>query len=492
MIYRLFGLLFMAMFMTLAIMFSRAMFIQHPPTKTSVVTSDAERAQHYPDAVSHLSTALRFPTISDPRFYRQDAFDHFQSFVDQTYPAIKQHLIKRTFGHQSLLYEWKGSDPNSPAIILMSHYDVVPVEQSELPKWKQKPFSGDVKEGYIWGRGAIDDKFNVIAMLEAVNHLLKKGYQPTSTIYFAFGADEEMGGTQGNAITANYLIKQKINVAYVLDEGLPINQGIISSISAPIATIGVAEKGNLSVRLVSEGASGHTSVPAQNNNAITRLSEVIVALQKKPLPTRWNSVIDNMFHFLLPSMSFSYRLIFANLWLTKPFVLHTLLQNPTTSTLISTSISPTIIRGGIKDNVLPANAEASINFRLAPGDTMQTVLSYLHTIADPLHVKIFLYRNINRDPQPAADLNSAGFHILSDTIQAVFPNSVIAPSIMIAGTDSRFYLPLTKNIFRFYPWVATKKDIETIHGTNERIAVNSFLQSIHFYENLILNSNIHH
>lgn len=244
----------------------------------------------------------------------------------------------------------------------------------------------------------------------------------------------------------------------------------------------------LSVLLLSEGESGHSSIQVQNN-AISRLSNVIVALQQHPLPLRWNPIIGDMFHYLLPTMSFSHRLVFANIWLTRPLIIYILSKEPTTKALISTTIVPTIIYGGIKENVLPASAKAIINFRLVPGDTIQDVLLYLHSISDRKHVKIFTYGEINHNPITAADLNSIGFHILTHTIQSVFSGTIVTPSIMIAGTDSRYYMPLTNNIFRFYPLIASKQDIEGVHGCNERIAVNSFLKSIDFYSTLILNSD---
>lgn len=471
----------------LAILCFRAELTTKVPTLSAITLDPKNLSARYPDAVSHFSTALRIPTISDVNSYQKENFTKFQQFLNTTYPSVSKQFIKKSFGNDALLYEWRGSNPNAPAIIMMGHYDVVPVEKSELAKWQQGPFSGAIQGGNVWGRGAIDNKFSVIAILEAVESLLKTGFQPTSTIYFAFGADEETGGTRGNALVANYLRANNTQVAYVLDEGLPINQGIITSIKNPIALIGVAEKGYLSVRLISEGESGHASLPTQNN-AITRLSEVIVALKQSPLPPRWNPVADKMFVSLTPAMPLSYRIIFANLWLTRPLVLYMLAQKPTTNALIATTIAPTIIRGGVKDNVLPASAEAIINFRLAPGDTEKTVLSYLHSLADAKNVKVYLYGNVNRDPLPTADLNSSGFNVLSTTIQNVFPDAIIAPSLMIAGTDSRYYAPLTKNIFRFYPWIATKQDIERIHGRDERMAINAFLKTIHFYEQFILNS----
>lgn len=224
----------------------RAYFIIRIDTKPNIFLNIAELASHYPDAVQHLSSAVQIQTVSEKNYFHSKSFMQFQQFIYKSYPMINSCLTKKNFGNGTLLYEWHGSNPNRPAIILMAHYDVVPVEKTKESKWEQKPFSGIVKDGYIWGRGAIDDKFNVVAILEAVNYLLKKGYQPVSTIYLIFGSDEETGGVHGNAIVAKYFYDKKINVSYVLDEGLPITQGIIPGVTSPVATVGVAEKGYLS------------------------------------------------------------------------------------------------------------------------------------------------------------------------------------------------------------------------------------------------------
>lgn len=483
--------LLLAIFIVLlSIMCLRALLIpKHGEFLLEGKTDDINVFRSFPGAITHLSQAIQLQTIAEPRYYRPEAFEKFISFLNTAHPEVNAKLARKEFGQHALLYEWKGTNSGAPAIILMSHYDVVPIEDVEQAKWSEPPFSGNVKGNYIWGRGALDDKSGVIGILEAVEHLLKSGYQPKQTIYLAFGADEETGGLHGNFLIAEYLINKGKKIAYVLDEGLPINQGIIPGVNRPVATVGVAEKGYVSIRLVSKVESGHASIPGRTNSIVS-LSKILIDMQENKLPIHWDPVLNKMFHDLLPTMTFPYRLIFANLWLTRPLVIHNFLKKPTTHAIIATTETPTIIRAGIADNVVPSSAEAIVNFRLISGYTTDDVLAYVIRLVHNDNVSVSLYGNMNRDPISAADLDSADFQMLKQTIQKVFPGVVTTPSIMVAGTDSRYYAPLTHNIFRFYPWLATTDDIKEIHGINERISVGNFLKSIFFYEELIKNSDV--
>jgi carboxypeptidase PM20D1 len=441
-----------------------------------------------PNAALHLAEAIRLPTISAADYYNAETFKKFRDLITDTYPEMTNNLSKTQVGNDALIYKWEGKNKVAPAIILLSHYDVVPVALKEMSHWHYPPFSGLIQNEFIYGRGAIDNKFNVIAILEAINILLKNHFQPSRTIYLILGADEEIGGYKGNAQIAAYFIQHKIPVAYVLDEGLSITQKIIPFIDSPIAAIGVAEKGNLNIKIVSDGNSGHSSI-ASKHNAIINLCEFLSQLQSHQPKARWNPILDSMFDSLWPSMTSPMKMIFSNRWITQSFIKSQLLKYPMTAALIKTTVTPAIIEGGVKENIVPSRAEAIVNFRLAPGDTIKVVLDYLNSLAKPFNLEIYVYGSNNHEAIPMADIHTSFYTILSQTIRASFPNTIVAPGLMIAGTDSRHYISLTTNIYRFNPVMLSKNDIDGIHGANEKLSIGALNKAIYFYEKLIQGSS---
>ncbi|MFI5130347.1 MAG: M20/M25/M40 family metallo-hydrolase [Chitinophagales bacterium] len=243
--------------------------------------------QPLPDsAVWHMSQAIQIPTISisDSSAVDTVAFRSFNSFIERAYPLVHQHLPKIFINEFSLVFEWKGKNPSLPPIILMSHYDVVPVEPSVLDKWTAPPFSGAVTDTCIWGRGAVDDKYGVISILEGTEAMLRKGFAPQRTIFICFGHDEEVSG-QGAKATVDYLDQKKIKAEMVLDEGGQLSESRVPDVKRPIAVIGVAEKGYASFELTVEKEGGHSSMPPKET-AIDILNTALHNLRKKTPPSQ--------------------------------------------------------------------------------------------------------------------------------------------------------------------------------------------------------------
>ncbi|MEX2397202.1 MAG: M20/M25/M40 family metallo-hydrolase, partial [Balneolales bacterium] len=344
-------------------------------------------------------------------------------------------------------------------------------------------------DDHVYGRGAMDDKGGLISIMEGVEYLISEGYQPERTIYFAFGHDEETGGERGAAQVAKVLAKRNIRFAFVLDEGLPIVEDIFEGIQSPVALVGVAEKGYLSIELSVENEGGHSSMPPQNTS-IGILSTAVKRLEANPVPGKLSDLLALTFEAIAPQLPFSYRMAFSNLWLFGPLVKQQLNAIPATNAAMRTSIAPTIFESGVKDNVMPVFARAVINFRIHPRDDISKIIEYVRKTIDDPNVKINLLSG-ELEPSSISSVDHFGYKALTRSINEVFNEVAVAPSVFLAGTDSRHYDNLTDNTYRFRPIRATHEDSDRIHGTNERISMSNFEEMVRFQIQLIRNAGMH-
>ena len=438
--------------------------------------------------IARLSSAIQLKTVSSQAAANSwDEFLKFDELLRDSFPKVHSQLVREVVGDYSLLYTWKGSDDQLKPILLMAHMDVVPVERQTENKWTHPPFSGAVAEGFIWGRGTMDDKASVVGILEAVEQLLAAGFQPWRTVYLAFGHDEEIGGRNGAAKIAALLSSRKVELEFVLDEGGSITDGIIAGVTAPVAVIGVAEKGYLSLELSGETPGGHSSIPPPTT-AIGILSRAIEALERKPFPSRLTEPTRKMFDFIGPEMPWPRRIFLANLWLFDSLVRRELEKSPLAAALIRTTQAATIFEAGVQENVLPTKARAVLNYRLLPGDTIASVTDHVRKIIANPDVKITALP-VQMEPSAVSDVDSNAFQLLHSTIRQIAPKAVIAPSLLVAATDSRHYAKLTKNIFRFLPITLRPEDTKRYHGIDERISVPDYERCVRFFAELIKNSN---
>ena len=239
------------------------------------------RTRPAPEAVAvaeRLGGAIRFQTIAsrdDPDANAAE-FRKLHDYLQQRYPKAHAALKRELVGGYSLLYTWPGTDAAAKPILLLAHQDVVPVSPGTESKWEVPPFSGEVKGGYIWGRGSWDDKGNLIAQMEAVEMLVASGFKPRQTIYLAFGHDEEISGLRGAVEIAKLLQSRNVKLDFVLDEGLLITEGIMPGLQKPAALIGIAEKGFLSMVLKVPATPGHSSMPPpKGESAIAMMSAAL-------------------------------------------------------------------------------------------------------------------------------------------------------------------------------------------------------------------------
>jgi carboxypeptidase PM20D1 len=437
---------------------------------------------------ARLGEAVRIQTVSRevPRPEEEKAFEAFREHLEKTYPGVHKALKREVVAGGTLLYTWEGSDPGLPPVLLLAHQDVVPVDPDSEGSWEKPPFSGAVADGWVSGRGTLDDKGSLIGLMEAVEHLVGEGVRPQRTVLLGMGHDEELGGAQGATGLARLLGERGVHPVFVLDEGGAIVDGLVPGVSGPVAVVGITEKGYVSVELVVEIPGGHSSAP-RGESAIGVLVEAVRRLEKNPMPARIEPPVRRFLEALAPHARMPLRLAFANPRLFERLIIRAFQRIPETASAVRTTTATTIIAAGEKDNVIPPRARAVVNFRILPGDSVASVLEHAHrTVADDrVHVGVLQKA---REPSNVSPIDSPNFNLLSRTVREVFPGAIVAPYLMVAATDSRHFEGLTRDVYRFMPFRLTNRDIEGIHGTNERIRIEVLADVVTFYARLITNA----
>jgi carboxypeptidase PM20D1 len=430
-----------------------------------------------------LARAVQLRTITSPDNAPQ--FLQLHALLESSYPAAHAVLTREIVAGTSLLYRWEGTDPAAEPVLWMAHQDVVPVAPNTEKDWSAPPFGGIIKDGFIWGRGAWDNKGNLCAQLEAIEMLVASGYKPRRTLYLAYGADEEQGGDGSKAIAA-LLAERKVRFDYVLDEGLLVTEGMLKGLKQPAALIGIAEKGYATVKLNLSGTGGHSSMPGASS-AIGTMSAALVRLEKEQFKPNLHGVAREMLETLAPDMQLLNRVLLSNVWLFKPLLEHELAKAGATNAMLRTTTALTVVHAGNKDNVLPGSIEASVNFRTLPGDTKETVLAHVLRTVDNDAIKVSLAAGA-LDPSPISPTSANAYKTLNKTVREVFPDALVAPGLMLGASDSRHFSALSPNIYKFTPMRATGPDLARFHGTDERLGLKHFGEMIRFYHQLLKNS----
>lgn len=437
-------------------------------------------------AAERLGGALRFQTVSSrsPDAVDTSAFLGLHDYLAATFPLAQAALSTEVIGGLSLLKTWPGSDPSLPPLVLLAHLDVVPVEPGTEDRWSHPPFSGQIAEGAVWGRGALDDKGSALGQLEAIETLIAQGYQPRRTIVLAFGADEEVGGQQGAAAMGRLLATRMDEAELVLDEGLSITQGVVNGLDGPVALVGLAEKGYLSLELLVESEGGHSSMPPPST-AAGRLARAITRVEAQPMPARLEGPTALMFQALGPEMGLPMRTVLANLWLFRPVVLSIMSKKNATNATLRTTFAVTMLEGSPADNVLPARARAVVNARIHPRDDVQRVIDHVVEAIDDPTVQVRPLDGARWEPSPISPADSPAFQAIGGALRAVYPEAIVAPGLVIGFTDARHYQAIGPRIYRFAPLRFEAADLARLHGANERILIEDYDRLIRFYAELI-------
>jgi carboxypeptidase PM20D1 len=437
-----------------------------------------------------LAGAIQFQTIAS----RDDAdanaaeFRKLHEYLQQRYPKLHANLKRELVGGYSLLYTWAGSDSKALPVLLMAHQDIVPISPGTEMQWEVPPFSGEIKGGFVWGRGSWDDKGNLIAQMEAIEMLLAGGFKPRQTIYLAYGHDEEVSGMRGAMQIAKLLQERGIKLDFVLDEGLLITDGIMPGLAKPAALIGIAEKGFLSMVLKVPAQPGHSSMPPpKGSSAIGMMSAALRRLDDEQLPAGLRGVAREMFETIAPEMSGLSRVALSNLWLFGPVVRAQLEKSASTNAMLRTTTALTVVKAGNAENVIPGLAEATVNFRLLPGDTIAGVTRHVREKAGSERFELIALPGA-AEPSPVSPTASSSYDLINRTMRSIFPDVLVAPGLMIAATDSRHFTSASDHIYRFSPVRAKPEDLARFHGTNERIATGNLAELVRFYHQLLRNA----
>jgi len=435
-----------------------------------------------PRAAEHLSQAVQIQTIrhQDPSLDQLAEWDRLHAWLQATYPTAHAAMSRELVAGQGLVYTWKGVEPSLAPIVLMAHHDVVPVTPGTEKDWKHPPFSGVIAEGAVWGRGSIDDKGSLIGLFEAIEALALKGFRPRRTVMLVSGHDEETGGTGARA-AAELLKSRGITAEFVLDEGLmviadnPITR-------APLAIIGVAEKGYGTLTVTAQSPGGHSATPPKETG-VTTLARAVLAITDNAPPLEFQGPGADLVRNAAPHAPFPVRMAVANSWLFEPVLVSQIGSTPTGAAVLHTTLAPTMLKGSPKENVLPQDATAWINYRFAPGDDSAGLMARAKAAVQELPVTL-AWEKPPREASPISSTTSEGWKVLAAVAHEV-SGAPVVPGLVIAGTDSRYLQPVARDIYRFQPISLSLADITTLHGTNEHLTLENLERMVQFYAQLI-------
>jgi carboxypeptidase PM20D1 len=446
--------------------------------KEQVSAEKAISIPSYDSAAEHLSEAIQIKTISfgDTLAIDTAEFTKFKGFMETTYPLMHQKLTRQIFNQFSYVFTWKGKDTTAAPYVLMAHLDVVPVEAVAESKWTYPSFSGKITQDTIWGRGAVDDKGAAIGIMEAVERLLREGFVPEQTIYLTFGHDEEIAGKRGANVFSKWFKDNNIKPAFVLDEGGQIDTQRFKSLGRPVAVIGTGEKGFVNINLTVELPGGHSSMP-EKETAIDILNNSILKARVNQMPPIITPPVQELLNRTGAAESFLKRAVIANMWLFKGAVISQMEQNKQTNALVHTTLVPTIVKAGIKDNVIPSIAKATFNSRILPGQTSDDVVNFVKTAINDDRVTVKKQTISLMEPSSTTAILNPTYKQLESIVYQVVPDVLVSPYLMIGATDSRYFRGFSDAVLNFTPM----QDAKGFHGIDERIGISDLNRMIAFY-----------
>lgn len=442
-------------------------------------------------AAEHLGEAIRFQTVTvapgDPRVGQEGPWLEMQAWMEDTYPAFHAAAVKETVpGGLTVLYTWAGSDSSLDPLLLMAHQDVVPVNIGTEGDWDAPPFSGAIQDGYVYGRGAIDDKGSMVGLFEALDALAQSGFAPKRTIYLMLGHDEEVSGS-GASAGVELLKSRGVSPIMALDEGfMAIENNPLTG--GTVAFVGVAEKGYVTFELTVTAEGGHSSTPPRNS-ATVRLSRALVALDENQMSADLKyPLVSGLFQATGKDMPFVQRMAFANQWLFGGYLKSVLGGTPAANAMIRTTTAPTMLVGSAKENVLAQRATAIINFRIHPKDTEESIRAHIAEVTkdiEGLEIKYGRTGIRGTGASPVSPMDNLAFGVLY-AVAADSSQAPVAPGLVLGATDGRYATAITDSVYRFMPAVMSPEDLTGFHGTNERLTVENMGRLSKGYAQIIL------
>ena len=455
-----------------------------PPATVDVasVRLAAARPVDTAKAAADLAQAVRFQTVShqDKADDQPAEWDKLHAWLQTTYPAAHAAMTREVIAEHTLVYTWTGSNPPLPPIVLMAHQDVVPVTPGSEGSWTHPPFDGVVEGGAVWGRGSIDDKGSLVTLFEALDGLAAGGFKPVRTVIVVSGHDEEVRGVGARA-AASLLKSRGIKAQFVLDEGMAVVADHPVT-GKPTAIIGTAEKGYATMKIVAPAVGGHSSAPPPETGVAT-LARAVLAIADKPFPMKFNGPGADMLKSLAPHASPVVKMAAANTWLFAPLLIQVTAKTPAGAAMLHTTIAPTMLKGSPKENVLPQDATAWINYRIAPGDSSAKVMAQARDAVGKLPVQLSWTKTPD-EPSKVSSTSSDAWKVLAG-LAADESKAPVTPGLVTAGTDSRYLAPVAADVYRFQPLVLKVDETKMIHGTDEHITLANVERMVRFYQRLV-------
>ena len=412
-------------------------------------------------AVDHLQQMIRCKTVSyqDHGLENQKEFEKLRALLPQFYPTVFSTCTVERVDRTGLLFHWKGKRSDSPSV-LMAHYDVVPVVESE---WEKPPFEGIIEDGVLWGRGTLDTKITFCSSLEAAETLMKSGFVPEQDIYLSYAGDEETGGNGAPSIVS--LLKERgIHPGMVVDEGGAVVENVFPGVTGKMALIGIGEKGKLELTLRVRGNGGHASAPLPHG-PVGYLAKAVVAVEDHPFPARLSGPVS------------------ANLWCFLP-VLDMICRKSggELNAMLRTTCAFTQMQGSAANNVIPPSATVGANLRLIEGDTVASAVEYIRRTVNNADVEVIA--EDGDEPSPTSRYDTVGWQRVRKAVEQTWPEAVVSPYLMVQCSDSRHFNRICDNIYKFSAMELTKEERGLIHGNNERIPLEKVGKAVQFYMNL--------
>lgn len=439
-------------------------------------------------AMDNLSKAISIPTVSYPEKERVDfsQFEKFHKFLEEAYPLIHKNLTKEVVLEASLIYRWEGTRSDLDPVALLAHQDVVPVSAGTEGDWTNPPFGGVNDGEFIWGRGALDMKNHLIAVMEAVETLLEEGFKPERDVYLLFGQDEEVvaSGNGGAKNIMDTLKDRGIHLDSVIDEGgaiIPLNvKGVIEN--KDLIGVGIAEKGYTDIEITVTAKGGHSSQPPVHS-ALGELAQVIRDLEGNQFKAELMPFVSDLFSNLGRSCTYPVRLVTCNLPYMKPLLKYGMTKIPFTACLIRTTTAVTMAEGSPAANVLPQKASVVVNFRQMPGTTVQDVIDHIRKVCRNKNIEIKVLKA--KEASSFSPTESRTFRIIEELCVQENKNAIVAPYLVMGGTDACYYEPVCENIFRYSPYKVSVELLRCTHATNERIPVSAIEPAVAFFKRYV-------
>ena len=434
-----------------------------------------------------LSDAIQIKTISNVDVDKVDwnEFKRLHALFEERFPLVYKNLKCEEISLASLLFTWEGKNPDLEPIALLGHQDVVPVAEGTEGDWTHPAFDGVDDGEFVWGRGALDMKNHLIAVLESVEALLAEGFEPERTVYLCFGHDEEIvaAPTSGAGSIAAVLKERGVHLDSVIDEGGAIlNLHVGNILNKKLAGVGIAEKGYADYRVSVSAKGGHSSQPPEHT-ALGALADVIKDIEGHQFKAKMPAFVYELFTKIGKNVSYPARIVTCNLWLLKPLITAVMKKIPPAASLIHTTTAVTMAEGSPAANVLPQKASVTVNFRMMPGVTIKNVEEHIRKCVRNKDIEVEYLKG--KEASKVSPTDSRSFKILEEICTRTDRDLLVAPYLVMGGTDAYHYEEVCDNIYRFAPFVMDTKLLLTTHGTDERIPIACMADALKFFKRYI-------